>query len=124
MYVQVDSMVKESGVFHMKTDQEREIEKRVKERQQELMEIYRAQKVQREETKASQHLGDARPHRSSGGHEEYATSTDRRKERNGLEDRVGVSQLHDRFNADQQLASHYEREVTSNPSLGLNSGKT
>lgn len=124
MYVQVDSMVKENGVFHMKTDQEREMEKRVKERQQELRELYRVQKEQRKETKASQHLGDARPHRRSDGHEEYATSMDRRKERNGLEDRVGVSQLHDRFYADQQLASHYEREVTSKPSPRLNSGKT
>lgn len=38
---QVDDMVQQSGVFSRKTAQERETERRVKERQQELLEYYR-----------------------------------------------------------------------------------
>lgn len=122
MHLQVDSMVRENGEFHMKTDQERQLEKRVKERKQELMEVYRAQKEQRKESKASQHLGDAKPRRSSDGPEEYTTSTD--GERNGMEARAGVSRVHNRLYADQQSASRYEREVTSNPSPRLKPGNT
>lgn len=124
MHIQVDGMMKESGVFHMKTDQERELEKRVKERKQELMEIYQAQKEQRKEAKASQHLSETTPQSRSDGVEKYATSMDRRKERNGMEDRVGVSHAHNRLYSDQQSVSHYVSEVTTTPSSRLNSGKT
>ncbi|XP_056891506.1 uncharacterized protein LOC130527258 isoform X1 [Takifugu flavidus] len=116
----VDSMVRESGEFHMKTDQERQLEKRVKERKQELMEEYRAQKEQRKESKASQHLGDAKPRSSSDGPEERTTSMDR--ERNGMEAGAGLSHVHNRLYADHQSASPYEREVTSSPSPRLKSG--
>lgn len=122
MHVQVDSMVRERGEFHMKTDQERQLEKRVKERKQELMEEYRAQKEQRKESKASQHLGDAKPHSSSDGPEERTTSMDR--ERNGMEAGAGLSPVHNRLYADHQPASPYEREVTSSPSPRLKSGNT
>ncbi|XP_069024388.1 GTPase IMAP family member 8 [Embiotoca jacksoni] len=40
----VDGMVQKNGVYQKKTVQERELERRVKERKQELMENYRAQK--------------------------------------------------------------------------------
>lgn len=115
-------MVRESGEFRMKTDQERQLEKRVRERKQELMEEYRARKEQRKESKASQHLGDAKPHRSSDGPEECTTSMD--GERNGMEAGAGLSQVHNRLYADLQSASRYEREVTSNPSPSLKSGNT
>ncbi|CAG5938106.1 unnamed protein product [Menidia menidia] len=46
----VDSMVLENGPYIIKTDEEKELEKRVKERTHELMESYRAQK---QETTAS-----------------------------------------------------------------------
>lgn len=121
MHAQVDSMVRESGEFHMKTDQERQLEKRVKERKQELMEVYRAQKEQRKESKASQHLSDAKPHRRSDG-QEYSTSVD--GERNGMEARAGLSHVHNRLYADHQSASRYDREVTSDPSPRLKSGNT
>lgn len=119
MHIQVDGMVKESGVFYMKTDQELDMEKRVKERQQELMEIYRAQQDQRKDPTTSQHLSETNPQTRSDGVKEYATSMDRRKERNGMEDRV-----HSRLYSDQQSASHYVRGVTTKPSSRLNSGQT
>lgn len=117
-------MMKESGVFYMKTDEERELEKKVEERKQELMEIYRAQKEQRIEANAPQHLNETKPWSRSDGVEEYGTSMDRRKERNGMEDSVGVSYRHNSLYSDQQSASHYVREVMTKPSSTLNSGKT
>lgn len=122
VHVQVDSMVRESGEFHMKTDQERQLEKRVKERKQELMEEYRAQKEQRKESKASQLLGEAKQQRSSDAPEEFSTSMD--GERNGMEARAGLSHVHDRLYADHQSASRYEREVTSSPGPRRKSGNT
>lgn len=41
VHFQVDNMVKQNGVFYRKTAQEREIERRVKERKQQLMESYK-----------------------------------------------------------------------------------
>lgn len=123
MHIQVDSMMKESGVFYMKTDEERELEKKVEERKQELMEIYRAQKEQKKEAKAPQHLNETKPWSRSDAVEEYATFRDRRKERNGMEDSVGVSHRHNSLYSDQQSASHYVREVTTKPSSTQNSGK-
>lgn len=114
MLVQVDRMVRERGVFHMKTEQERQLEKRVQERKQQLMEEYRAQKEQR---KASQHLSGADPHRSSDGREELSASMDGGGARNGMEDRVAVSPVHN-------PAPPCEREVSSKPSPRLNAGKT
>lgn len=122
MHVQVDGMVRERGEFRMKTDQERQLEKRVNERKQELMEVYRAQKEQRKESKAPQHLGDAKPHRGSDAPEEYTTSMD--TERNGMEARAGLSHVHSRLSTNPRSASRYEREVTSNPSPSLKSGNT
>ncbi|MEQ2258367.1 hypothetical protein XENORESO_017602 [Xenotaenia resolanae] len=43
----VDNMVERSGVYHKKTAQETELEKRVLERKQELMENFRVQKVEK-----------------------------------------------------------------------------
>lgn len=118
-------MMKENGVFHMKTDEDREMEKRVNERKEELMERYRAQQEQREEAKASQHLSETKAQSRSDGVEEYATFMDRRKERNGMEDRVGVSLVNSRLYADQQSASHYGwREETTEATSRFNSGKT
>lgn len=108
----------------MKTDEDREMEKRVNERKEELMERYRAQQEQREEAKASQHLSETKAQSGSDGVEEYATFMDRRKERNGTEDRVGVSLVNSRLYADQQPASHYAREETIELTSRFNSGKT
>lgn len=116
-------MVKESGVFYMKTDQEREMEKRVKERTQELMEIYRAEREQRKEAKASQPLNETKAWSGSDGVEEHAASVDRRKERNRMEDRVDASPAYSRLCSHQQSASHDVREETAKPSSRLNSGR-
>lgn len=117
-------MMKESGVFYVKTDEDRELERRVKERKEELMEIYRAQQEQRKEAEAAQHLNETKPQSRTDGVEEYATFTDRRTERKRVEDRVGVNLTNSRLYADQQSASHYVREVMSEPSSRFNSGKT
>lgn len=108
----------------MKTDEDREMEKRVNERKEELMERYRAQQEQREEAKASQHLSETTAQSRTDGGEEYATFMDRRKERNGTEDRVGVSLVSSRLYADQQSASRYGWEETTEPASRFNSGKT
>lgn len=117
-------MVKESGVFYTKTHQERELEKRVKERKQELMEIYRAQREQRQEAKASKHPKESKAQSRSEGEEEYATSADRRKGKNGMEDNVDVSHAHHTLYSDQESASGYVREVTTKAASRLDSGKT
>lgn len=121
MHIQVDGMVKESGVFYVKTEQERELEKRVKERKQELMEIYRAQKEQRKEAKASQHLSETKPQSRS---DEVEEKKRQKNKRNEMEDRVGVSHTHNRLYSVQQSAPHYVREVATKSSSRLNSGKT
>lgn len=124
MHVQVDGMVKESGVFYMKTDQEQEQEKRVKERTRELMEKYQAEQEQRNEAKASQQLSEAKAQSRSDGVGEYATSMNRRKESNGMEDGVEASHAHNRLCSDQRSASQSVGWVTAEPTSRLNSGKT
>ncbi|KAM4584517.1 GTPase IMAP family member 8 [Odontesthes bonariensis] len=54
----VDSMVQKNGLYIRKTDQERELEKRVKERKRELMESYTAQKEETRRAKASRSISD------------------------------------------------------------------
>ncbi|XP_034543639.1 GTPase IMAP family member 7-like [Notolabrus celidotus] len=44
----VENMVQNKGVYHMKSPEERELEKRVNERKRELMESYQAQKEERQ----------------------------------------------------------------------------
>lgn len=111
-------MVKESGAFLMKTEQERELQRRVKERKEELMEMYRAQVEQRQQSRASQRLSDTTPHSRSDGAEEYTTPTDR----NGMEERVGVSHVPSSLYSDRQSESHYDREVMSKPIPRMESG--
>lgn len=103
-------MVKQSGVFHMKTDQERELEKRVSDRKEEILETYRAQKEQRREAEASQLLKDTHTSHSRSG---QSTSTVGAEERNGMEDRVGEKHVHGRLYSDHQSVSHCDREVTT-----------
>lgn len=125
MHAQVDGMVKESGTFSMKTDEERELEKRVEERKRELMEMYRAQLEKTKEAQAAQRLRETKPRgRSDGAEEGAAPSVDGRKERHVAEDRVDVSPAHHRLYSDQQPASRSVREAKTKPSSRPNSGKT
>lgn len=89
-------MVKENGVFYMRTAQERELEKRVKDRKQELMENYRAQKEERRETVASKHITNTKTQRSIDRGEVYITFLERkrREERDVMEGIRDVSQVY------------------------------
>lgn len=114
-------MVRERGEFHMKTEPERQLEQRVRERKQELMEEYRAQREQRKESKASQPPGEAKPHTRGEGQEEHTPSLD--GARNGLEAGAGPSQVHSsRLDAHRQPAPRDEREVRSSPGPRLKPG--
>ncbi|GLD66334.1 uncharacterized protein AKAME5_001773600 [Lates japonicus] len=124
----VERMVQQNGVYHMKTAQERELEKRVNERKRELMESYRAQKEERRETVASTRITDTETQRSIDRGEEYSATFDRRRrqERDEMEARVGVSQvsngLHSTPAAERQSYSelHDDRQVKRTPSFRLN----
>ncbi|XP_033478935.1 GTPase IMAP family member 8 [Epinephelus lanceolatus] len=123
----VDNMVKRSGVYYMRTAQERELEKRVKERKRELMETYRAQ---RREPVASTHILNTETRRSVDRvdrGEEYSTILERRREeRHETEESVGVRQrsngLHSTPAPEQQSYSepHDDRQFKRTPSFKLN----
>lgn len=124
-------MVKENGVYYVKTAQERELEKRVKDRKRELMESYRAQKEERRETAASTRVPNTETLRSVDRGEEYSTALERRKreERDVMDGRVDVSQvsngLHSTPAPERQSYSepHNGRQVKRTPSFRLNAGK-
>ena len=90
-------MVEKNGVYCMKTAQERDLEKRVKDRKRELMESFRAQKEERRETAASRHIPNTETLRSVEGGEEYSTILERRRreERDVIEERTGLSLIMD-----------------------------
>lgn len=123
-------MVKRNGVYYVRTAQERELEKRVKERKRELMETYRAQ---RREPVASTHILNTETRRSVDRvdrGEEYSTILERRREeRHETEESVGVRQrsngLHSTPAPEQQSFSepHDDRQFKRTPSFKLNAGK-
>ncbi|XP_022622565.1 uncharacterized protein LOC111237664 [Seriola dumerili] len=121
----VDNMVQQNGVYHIKTVQERELEKRVRERKRELMESFRAQKEERRETAASMHIPNTETQRRG---EEYSVTLERRsrQERDEMEGRVGVSQvsngLHSAPAPEQQSYSetHGDSQMKRMPSFRLN----
>ncbi|XP_070775638.1 uncharacterized protein [Enoplosus armatus] len=122
----VDSMVQTHGVYYMKTTQERELEKRVKERKRELMESYRAQKEEKRETASSMHNTETQ--RSIDRGEEYSAALERRRrqEMEQMEGLVGVSQasngLHSSPAPEQESYSEPrdDRQVKRTPSFKLN----
>lgn len=124
-------MVKKNGVYYMKTTQERELEKRVKDRKRELMESYRAQKEERRETTASTRVPNTETLRSVDRGEEYSAALERRRqeEMDVMEGRVDVSQvsngLHSSPAPERQSISepHNDRQVKKTPSFRLNAGK-
>ncbi|XP_040891071.1 uncharacterized protein LOC121180027 [Toxotes jaculatrix] len=124
----VEKMVQQNGVYHMKTVQERELEKRVKERKRELMESYRAQKEERREAVSSKCIPNTETQRSVDRREEYSTMLEnsRRQERDEMEGRVGLSQvsngLHSAPAPEPQSDSelHDDRLMKRTPSFRLN----
>ncbi|KAF0037524.1 hypothetical protein F2P81_010398 [Scophthalmus maximus] len=88
----VDNMVQQNGVYHRKTVQERELEKRVTERRRELMESYRSQKEERKEV-ALTRTTNTETQRSVNRGEEFSSTVERatRPVRDEMEGRVGSS---------------------------------
>ncbi|XP_014908886.1 uncharacterized protein LOC106960319 [Poecilia latipinna] len=73
----IDNMVQRSGVFYMKTAQERELEKRVLERKRELMESFRAQKEEKKKSVVVKSVPDTDVF---GRGEEAVSTVERRRE--------------------------------------------
>ncbi|XP_008413658.1 uncharacterized protein LOC103468376 isoform X2 [Poecilia reticulata] len=87
----IDNMVQRSGVFYMKTAQERELDKRVLERKRELMESFRAQK---EEKKKSVVVNSVPDTDVFGRGEEAVSTVERRREYNDeVEGRAAETQV-------------------------------
>ncbi|XP_035002459.2 uncharacterized protein DDB_G0271670, partial [Hippoglossus stenolepis] len=111
----VENMVQAKGVYHKKTVQERDLERRVNERRQELMESYRAKKEERIESRGEE-----------GG---TTLETWRSQERDETERRAGGSQtsngLHSTPAPERESYSSYsqmqdDRQVKRTPSFRLN----
>lgn len=124
-------MVQKNGVYYMKTARDRELEKRVKDRKQELMESYRAQKEERRQMVASTHIPNTETRRNISRGEEYSTAWERkrREEREKLEGSVAVSQVSNGLQStpapEQQSYSepNNDRQLKRTPSFRLNAGK-
>lgn len=124
-------MVQQNGVCHMKTVQDTEFEKRVKEGKQEPMESYRAQNVEKRETAASAHIQNTETLRSIDTGEEYSTTLQRRRreERDEMEGRVSVRQVSNGLHStpapkpESYLELHDDRQLNRTPSFRLNAGK-
>ncbi|XP_035515880.1 uncharacterized protein LOC118326855 [Morone saxatilis] len=118
----VDDIVKKNGVYYMTTAQERELEKRVEDRKQELMESYRAQKEERRETAASTHITNTETQRSIDRGEEYSAALEKRRS-DVIEGRVNVSQVSNGLHstpAPERQSFTDDRQVKRTPSFRLN----
>ncbi|TMS23188.1 GTPase IMAP family member 8 [Larimichthys crocea] len=106
----VDNMVKKNGVYLVKTAQERDLEKRVRDRKRELLESYRAQKEERGR-ETSTHILNTETQSSVERAEECINTSERRRreerESDAMEERV-----RQRSNG---LRSTPEREPYSEP---------
>ncbi|XP_030284935.1 uncharacterized protein LOC115588455 isoform X1 [Sparus aurata] len=124
----VDNMVKKNGVYNKKSAQERELDKQVRDRKQELMESYRAQKEERMERTASTRIPYTETQRSNDSGEEYSTTWERKRrgERDVMDGRVDVSQvsngLHSTPAPERQSdsESREDTQVKRTPSFRLN----
>ncbi|XP_034458152.1 uncharacterized protein LOC117771644 isoform X2 [Hippoglossus hippoglossus] len=109
----VENMVQAKGVYHKKTVQERDLERRVNERRQELMESYRAKKEERIESRGEE-----------GG---TTLETWRSQERDETERRAGGSQTSNGLHSTPERESYSsysqmqdDRQVKRTPSFRLN----
>ncbi|KAM9817992.1 uncharacterized protein ACBT44_008411 isoform 1-T2 [Syngnathus typhle] len=76
----VEDMVSKSGVFSLKTKEEREMEERVQQRKRELMEKFRMQKEETREAFASSYTPNVNTARSVERVESYRDAWERRRE--------------------------------------------
>lgn len=117
MHLQVDNMVKQNGMFHRKTAQDREMERRVEEKKQELMEFY---KTQRENVSSATSV--------NRGEERIASSPLSRRE-GRMETMTDVSQVSNSLysvpSAEKRsyLEEYYKKKVLSAASSRQNKGK-
>uniref|UniRef100_A0A3P8UBW5 AIG1-type G domain-containing protein n=2 Tax=Amphiprion percula TaxID=161767 RepID=A0A3P8UBW5_AMPPE len=129
----VDNMVQKNGVYYMKTAQERDLEKRVKDRKRELMESYKAQKEEKRKTFVSTSIPNTEMLDKGEENISYLESKRRREEmerrreeREEMERRVNVSQvsngLHSTPVPEQQSGSESRdiRQANRTPSFRLN----
>ncbi|XP_029355216.1 uncharacterized protein LOC115041684 [Echeneis naucrates] len=87
----VDDMVQQNGIYHMKTVQEIELDKRVRERKRELMENFRAQKEERREATTSTRVTTTDVKRSFDQGEAYSASLASRRRQGSNDTEGGVS---------------------------------
>lgn len=124
-------MVQKHGVFYMKTAQDRDLENRVKERKQELMETIRAQKEEKRESLASTCERNTETQRKVEREEQHSIALEsrRKKERDEMEGSVGANQVSDGLHStpaleEQSHSQPYEdRQLKRTPSFRLNAGK-
>lgn len=125
-------MVKENGVFYVRTAQERELDKRVKARKQELMEKYRAQKEERRETAASMKITNTKTQSSIDKNEAFVTSMERRRreEKDVMEGIEDVGQTYNGLHSTPASEQHSyskqndDSQVARTPGFRLNAGKS
>lgn len=118
-------MVKQNGEFHMKTAQEREIERRVKEKKKELMELH---KTQQRDIFSATPATNAKTQTSVNGGEQHITSLNRREEGDVTETMADVSQVSNRLYSTPEKHSYseqcYDKNVLSVASNRQNEGKS
>lgn len=120
-------MVKQNGDFHMKTAQEREMERRVKEKKKELMELY---KTQQRDIFSSTPATNTKTQTSLNRGEQDITSLNRREERDVKETIADVSQVSNRLYSTPAAEKHsysqqyYDKNVLSAASNRQNEGKS
>lgn len=125
-------MVKKNGVYLVKTAQERDLEKRVRDRKRELLESYRAQKEERGR-ETSTHILNTETQSSVERAEERINTSERRRreerESDAMEERVSVRQRSNGLRStpapEREPCSEPppDREVKRTPSFRLNAGK-
>lgn len=119
-------MVKQNGPFHRKTAQEREVERRVKEKKQELMEHC---KTLQKENVSPVTGADMKPLTSTHGGEEHVASSPLSRREGGMEKMTDVSQVSNSLysvpSPEKRLYSegYYERKVLSVASSRQDKGK-
>ncbi|KAK5623523.1 hypothetical protein CRENBAI_013031 [Crenichthys baileyi] len=122
----VDNMVQRSGIYHKKTAQEIELEKRVVERKRELMENFRAQKEEKKKPVVAKSIPNTNTFDRREESIREREEDRRRKYEDEIEGRVAETQVSNRLfstpAAEQPSYSEPEddRQLTRTPSFRLN----
>ncbi|KAM3622741.1 uncharacterized protein V6R79_002653 [Siganus canaliculatus] len=110
----VDAMVKNNGVYYMRTSEEQALDRQVQERKRDLLESYRAQKKEREEELASTNVLKSATERSFDREDYYSTLLERRRkdDRLVMDRRVDVREVSNGLHSSSAsvLQSHPEAQ--------------